>query len=95
MKMGKRKSRSRPGGDLPVVQGNRPKAIALAALHLSEALLLELEASEILTAREIRGVLKDAATTLRNAATQVDNRSCMVASEMVEAIRESFKKSKA
>ncbi|MBZ9677700.1 hypothetical protein [Mesorhizobium sp. ES1-1] len=90
--MGKRKSRYKQGGDLLVVQGNRPEAIALAALHVSEALLLELEASEILTAREIRGVLKDAATTLRNAG--VENRSCIVASEMIEALRESFKKSK-
>lgn len=91
--MAKRKSRARPSGDLPVLLGSRPKAIALAALHVSESLLLELEASEVLTAREVKGVLKDAATTLRNAADQ-DSRSCFVASEIVESMREKFKKSR-
>lgn len=93
--MAKKKSRDRPSGDLLVLLASRPRGVALAALHVIESLLLELEASEILTAREIRGVLKDAATTLRNAAGEVDNRSCLVASEIVESMRENFKKSKA
>lgn len=90
--MAKKKSRNGRSGDILVILASRPRAIALAALHISESLLLELEASEILTAREIRGVLKDAAATLRNATDQVDNRSSLVASDIVESMRENFKR---
>jgi hypothetical protein len=92
--MAKRKSRASPSGDLLVLLGSRPRAIALAALHVSESLLLELEAYEVLSASEIRGLLKDAAITLRNAADQADNRSCLIAGETVESMRENFKRSK-
>ena len=92
--MAKRKSRARPSGDLLKLLATRPRAVALAALSVSESVLLELEASQLLSAAEIRGLLKDASTTLRNAADQVDNRSCAVASEIVESMRENFKRNK-
>ncbi|MGX5851092.1 hypothetical protein ACWGTO_28920 [Mesorhizobium sp. PL10] len=93
--MAKKKSRARPSGDLVKLLATRPRAVALAALHVSESVLLELEASHLLSAAEIRGLLKDASTTLRNAADQVDNRSCAAASEIVESMRENFKRNKA
>ncbi|MFB9983913.1 hypothetical protein [Mesorhizobium kowhaii] len=92
--MAKKKARARPSGDLLKLLATRPRAVALAALHVSESVLLELEASELLSAAEIRGLLKDASTTLRNAAEQVDNRSCLIASEIVESMRENFKRNK-
>lgn len=92
--MAKKKSRARPSGDLLNLLATRPRAVALAALHVSESVLLELEASHLLSAAEIRGLLKDASTTLRNAADQADNRSCIVASEIVESMRENFKRNK-
>ncbi|MDG4880904.1 hypothetical protein [Mesorhizobium sp. WSM4884] len=92
--MAKRKSRARPNGDLVKLMATRPRAVALAALHVSESVLLELEASELLSAAEIRGLLRDASTTLRNAADEVDNRSCLVASKIVESMRENFKRNK-
>ncbi|WP_457154969.1 hypothetical protein [Mesorhizobium sp. P5_C1] len=90
----KKKARARASGDLLKLLATRPRAVALAALHVSESVLLELEASELLSAAEIRGLLKDASTTLRNAADQVDNRSCLIASEIVDSMRESFKRNK-
>jgi hypothetical protein len=90
--MAKKKSRKGRSGDILVILASRPRAAALAALHISESLLLELEASEILTAREIRGVLKDAAATLRNATDQVDNGSSLAACDIVESMLENFKK---
>lgn len=90
--MAKKKARARPSGDLLKLLATRPRAVALAALHVSESVLLELEASELLSAAEIRGLLKDASTTLRNAAEQVDNRSCLIASEIVDSMRENFKR---
>ena len=92
--MAKKKSRTRPSGDLLKLLATRPRAVALAALHVSESVLLELEASQLLSAAEIRGLLRDASTTLRNAADQVDNRSCLIASEIVESMRENFKRNK-
>lgn len=92
--MTKKKSSARPSGDLLKLLAARPKAVALAALHVSESVLLELEASHLLSAAEIRGLLKDASKTLRNAADHVDNRSCAVASEIVESMRENFKRNK-
>jgi len=92
--MAKRKSRAKPDGDLVKLLATRPRAIALAALHVSESVLLELEASELLSAAEIRGLLKDASTTLRNAAGEVDNRSCLAASKIVDSMRENFKRNK-
>ncbi|TIN30643.1 MAG: hypothetical protein E5Y31_06445 [Mesorhizobium sp.] len=92
--MAKKKARARPSGDLLKLLAARPRAVALAALHVSESVLLELEASELLSAAEIRGLLKDASTTLRNAAEQVDNRSCLIASEIVDSMRENFKRNK-
>ncbi|WP_143748636.1 hypothetical protein [Mesorhizobium sophorae] len=92
--MAKKKARARASGDLLKLLATRPRAVALAALHVSESVLLELEASELLSAAEIRGLLKDASTTLRNAADQVDNRSCLIASEIVDSMRESFKRNK-
>jgi hypothetical protein len=92
--MAKKKGRARPSGDLVKLLATRPRAVALAALHVSESVLLELEASELLSAAQIRGLLKDASTTLRNAAVQVDNRSCLIASEIVDSMRENFKRNK-
>jgi len=92
--MAKKKARTKPSGDLLKLLATRPRAVALAALHVSESVLLELEASELLSAAEIRGLLRDASTTLRNAADQVDNRSCLIASEIVESMRENFKRNK-
>ncbi|OBQ71277.1 hypothetical protein EB233_27765 [Mesorhizobium erdmanii] len=92
--MAKKKSRTRPSSDLLKLLATRPRAVALAALHVSESVLLELEASELLSARQIRGLLKDASTTLRNAAGQVDNRSCFIASEIVDSMRENFTRNK-
>ena len=92
--MAKKKARARASGDLLKLLATRPRAVALAALHVSESVLLELEASELLSAAEIRGLLRDASTTLRNAADQVDNRSCLIASEIVESMRENFKRNK-
>ncbi|QKC98594.1 hypothetical protein EB231_31090 [Mesorhizobium sp. NZP2298] len=92
--MAKKKSRDRRSGDLLKLLATRPRAVALAALHVSESVLLELEASEVLSPSEIRGLLRDASLTLRNAADHADNRSCLVASEIVESMRESFKRSK-
>jgi len=80
--MAKKKSRDRRSGDLLKLLATRPRAVALAALHVSESVLLELEASEVLSPAEIRGLLRDASLTLRNAADQADNRSCLVASEI-------------
>jgi len=90
--MAKKKSRNRRSGDLLKLLATRPRAVALAALHVNESVLLELEASEVLSAAEIRGLLRDASLTLRNAADQADNRSCLVASEIVESMRENFKR---
>ncbi|MBZ9892205.1 hypothetical protein LB559_30180 [Mesorhizobium sp. BR1-1-3] len=92
--MGKKKVRARPSSDLLKLLATRPRAVALAALHVSESMLLEFEASELLSAAEIRGLLKDASMTLRNAAEQVDNRSCLIASEIVDSMRENFKRNK-
>ena len=92
--MGKKKSRARRSGDLLKLLATRPRAVALAALHVSELVLLELEASELLSPTEIRGLLKDASSTLRNAADHADNRSCLVAAEIVESMRENFKRNK-
>lgn len=77
----------------PKVLKAKPKAIALAALHITESLLLELEAAELLSPREIRGLLKDAMTTLQKAGRQEGLRSCTVASEIVSSIRERYTRS--
>jgi hypothetical protein len=66
-----------PSGELLNLLATGPRAVALAALHVSESVLLELEGSHLLSAAEISGLLKE--TTLRNA-DQVDNRSCALAS---------------
>ncbi|MBZ9670658.1 hypothetical protein FJ970_10245 [Mesorhizobium sp. B2-1-8] len=92
--MAKKKSRTRPTSDLLKLLATRPRAVALAALHVSESVLLELEASELLSARQIRGLLKDASRTLRNAAGQVDNRSSFIAAEIVESMQENFTRNK-
>ncbi|AZN96424.1 hypothetical protein EJ066_03490 [Mesorhizobium sp. M9A.F.Ca.ET.002.03.1.2] len=92
--MAKKKSRTRPSSDLLKLLATRPRAVALAALHVSESVLLELEASELLSSAEIRGLLKDASMTLRNAADQTDNRSCLIASEIVDSMRENFRRNK-
>jgi len=92
--MGRKKSHAKPSGDLRKLLATRPRAVALAALHVSESVLLELESSEILSASEIRGLLKDASTTLRNAANKADSRSCLVASEIIDSMRENFRRNK-
>ncbi|MER9592618.1 hypothetical protein NKI94_28130 [Mesorhizobium australicum] len=91
--MAKKKSRTRPTSDLLKLLATRPRAVALAALHVSESVLLELEASELLSARQIRGLLKDASKTLRNAG-QVDNRSSFIAAEIVDSMQETFTRNK-
>ncbi|MBP2234663.1 hypothetical protein J2Z31_001153 [Sinorhizobium kostiense] len=78
----------------PKVLKAKPKAIALAALHITESLLLELEAAELLSAKEIRGLLKDAVTTLQKAGRQQGLRSCTSAAEIVNAIREHYARSR-
>lgn len=74
----------------PKVLKAKPKAIALAALHITESLLLELEASELLSSKEIRGLLKDAMATLQKAGRQEGIRNCAVASDIVGSIREQY-----
>jgi hypothetical protein len=64
----------------------KPRAIALAALYISESVLLELQASEILSSKDIRGLLRDAATTLRGAGAQGKKKTCRAASEIVDSI---------
>ncbi|ODR89662.1 hypothetical protein A8M32_20360 [Sinorhizobium alkalisoli] len=78
----------------PKVLKAKPKAIALAALHIMESLLLELEASELLSSKEIRGLLKDAMTTLQKAGRQEGMRNCTVASDIVGSIREQYARSR-
>jgi len=51
--MAKRKSRARSSGDLLKLLATRPRAVALAALHVSESVLLELEASQVLSAADM------------------------------------------
>ncbi|HXV31653.1 MAG TPA: hypothetical protein VD840_15110 [Sinorhizobium sp.] len=88
------RKKSSNGQRRPKVLKARPKAVALAALHITESLLLELEAAELLSPKEIRGLLKDAMTTLQKASAQEGVRSCAVASEIVGAIREQYTRSK-
>ncbi|OHV81913.1 hypothetical protein [Ensifer sp. LCM 4579] len=78
----------------PKVLKAKPKAIALAALHITESLLLELEASELLSSKEIRGLLKDAMTTLQKAGRQEGMRNCTVAGDIVGSIREQYARSR-
>lgn len=88
------RKKSKNGQRRPKVLKARPKAIALAALHITESLLLELEAAEILSQKEIRGLLKDALTTLQKASRQEGTRNCAVASEIVYTIREQYTRSR-
>jgi hypothetical protein len=67
-----------------------PRAIALAALYICESILVELHSSEVLSSKEIRGLLKDAATTLRGAQTQGKKKTCLAASEIVTSISRQY-----
>ncbi|ASY66015.1 hypothetical protein SJ05684_b50330 (plasmid) [Sinorhizobium sojae CCBAU 05684] len=92
---GKKKSRNGCAARRrPNVLKAKRKAIALAALHITESLLLELEASELLSPKEIRGLLKDAMTTLRKAGRQEGMRNCTVASDIVGSILEQYARSR-
>ena len=51
----------------------KPRAIALAALYICESILLELESEEILTTKDVRGLLRDAAKTLRQVGNMKKN----------------------
>lgn len=70
----------------------KPKAVALAALYVCESILLELEAAEILTANDVRGLLKDASRSLRQAGAveKKSKENWTKASEIVDTIREDF-----
>lgn len=66
----------------------RSKAVALAALYICESLLLELESQEILQRKDIEGLLKDAAKTLRAAAGERQDRpDHATAAEIIDLIR--------
>lgn len=65
----------------------RSKAVALAALYICESLLLKLESQEILQRKDIEGLLKDAAKTLRAAAGENDQSDHATAAEIIDMIR--------
>ena len=70
------------------------RAIALAALHVNEFILLQLQAVDLLSTREIYGLLKDAELTLRNAGEHVSDQNCLAASSIVETMLNGYLKSR-
>ena len=66
------------------------RALALASLHICESLLLELLSKKVLDSKDIQGLLKDAAKAL--AASEGADADFMVASELVEAMRERYER---
>lgn len=76
------------------ITNNEPRAIALAALYICESLLLELEEKKIVTGKDVEGLLKDAAKTLRGASDAGSDRDSLAASQIVEAISEQLERAR-
>lgn len=89
--MGKKRLRRKEArGSLRRAKKVRARAIALAALHINESMLLQLQAADLLSSREIANLLNDAKLTLRNAGEHVRDKSCLAASNIIELMLESY-----
>ncbi len=89
--MGKKRVRRKLArGNIRRAKKVRARAIALAALHINESILLQLQAADLLSSREIANLLNDAKLTLRNAGEHVRDKSCVAASNIIELMLESY-----
>ncbi|MCT8999395.1 hypothetical protein [Chelativorans intermedius] len=70
----------------PLILNAKPKAIALAALYISESLLLELHASQVLSTKDVEGLLTDALTALHNEEERFGKESCTMARKILHAL---------
>lgn len=70
-----------------IIRNASSKAVALAALYISQSMLLELEASGKMTDKDVQGLLKDALRTLSQSSGFSRISDTEVASRIVEAIR--------
>lgn len=85
--MAKKKAAKRGTSRLETTDLNAtPKAIALAALYIAESVLLELHSSQILSARDIQGLLNDALTALRYKEEKFGSKSYSMAREIVNCL---------